>query len=53
MVLHLLVYLIRVCDQLGEALVFCACIYIHISWCFVHVSTYILTNAYCYIILVL
>ena len=28
MVLHLLVYLIHVCDQLGEALVFCACIYI-------------------------
>ena len=42
MVLHLLVYLIHVCDQLGEALVFCACI-----------STYILTNAYCNIILVL
>ena len=41
MVLHLLVYLIHVCDQLGEALVF------------VHVSTYILTNAYCNIILVL
>ena len=28
-VLHLLVYLIHVYDQLGEALVFCACIYIH------------------------
>ena len=28
MVLHLLVYLIHVCDQLGEALVFCACIII-------------------------
>ena len=40
MVLHLLVYLIHACDQLGEALVFCAC-------------TYILTNAYCNIILVL
>ena len=29
MVLHLLVYLIHVCDHLGEALVFCACIYIY------------------------
>ena len=44
MVLHLLVYHIHVCDQLGEALVFCACN---------DVSTYILTNAYCNIILVL
>ena len=40
MVLHL-VYHIHICDQLGEALVFCACIY------------NILTNAYCNIILVL
>ena len=28
---YLLVYLIHVCDQLGEALVFCACIYIHFN----------------------
>ena len=31
MVLHLLVYLIHVCDQLGEVLVFCARTYIHIN----------------------
>ena len=29
MVLHLLVYLIHVYDQLGETLVFCACSYIN------------------------
>ena len=39
MVLHLLACLR--CDQLGEALVFCACIFIHINY------------AYCNIILVL